>query len=434
MMAPPAEPRTGAEVNPVDRRIVAIALVITLSAPLAVMATDPGMAEEPFVGTSDAMHVEGHVQDTSTYDEHAAMSELVHVKNIESGRDIRGSRIVDGILYSVGHSGFYVHDVTDPENPVRLFHTFCPGRDIAVSGGFAVIMREGGYCAGSGQGAVVFDVTNPSSPKLKRSFWMPTHTVAAIGDTGIFHVASQVLTPYTQTGLFSGRSGQQEMIDTRSGTPTLLSPFRFPTRAENGDPVNAPSCHEFYYAEELARGYCAGVVETHIWDMTNPVKPKILSVIKNPNISIHHSARPNHDGTLLIINDEEGGALVPACHTATLGRAPRGALWFYDTGAIAGSEDLPLLVSWLGIPSPVSAGIKLRCTSHYGEVLPNNHQAVWSWYGAGVVLIDFSDPLLPTVLDSFVKTGRDSWGANLDGTGYAISGDMQQGIDVYRLA
>ena len=51
-----------------------------------------------------------------------------------------------------------------------------------------------------------------------------------------------------------------------------------------------------------------------------------------------------------------------------------------------------------------------------------------SFYGAGVVLLDFSDPMMPKMVDQFTEASNtwETWYYN----GYLFTGDLTRGMDV----
>ncbi|HJQ93231.1 MAG TPA: hypothetical protein VJ874_02975, partial [Candidatus Thermoplasmatota archaeon] len=131
---------------------------------------------------------------------------------------------------------------------------------------------------------------------------------------------------------------------------------------------------------------------------------------------------------------------------------PLGALWFFD---ISDPAD-PQMLSWISPPlvAPVAPTVPEspatgpsvagqlangaystvpNCTAHFGQVVPGEDKIVLGWYTAGVLLIDFSDPSNPVILDQYQPEGVNTWSARIS-NGYVFTGDMSRGMEVLRLA
>jgi hypothetical protein len=171
--------------------------------------------------------------------------------------------------------------------------------------------------------------------------------------------------------------------------------------------------------------------------------------------SLHHFATASNDGSILIIGDEHrGGGNPGACFhydPVTGTSTPLGALWFFDISDLSD----PVLLSWLSPPfvAPVVPTLPTspntdpsvigqlvggaytavpNCTAHFGQVLPGQDKIVIGWYSAGVLLIDFSDPGNPVILDQYQPEGVNTWSARVS-NGYVFTGDIGRGMDVLKL-
>ena len=399
--------------------VAAIGLLLSLS--LIVNAIGPGPAEP--VGVDVSTSPSG---DDGTEQASALYTDLQHVVRRNQG-DTRDITLRGDYAYTAGHVGIRIYDISDPTNPTLVGSDYCPSRDLAVQGDTLAVVREGWgewNCGDSDRGVAIYDVSDPTDPTFVRDFDVPAHTITAQPGTDRIHIASSDLVRDV-----SLRSGFQEIIRAPSPASATMAPrFYFPTLAENGAPVNAPSCHEITFNAAGTRAFCAGVVETHIWDTSDPADIRVLSVIHNPSISIHHGAFVDATGDLLVLNDEFAGVLTAqadACLPLTQ-KSPYGALWFYDIS----DETTPVPLSWIEVPS--NSAFPYYCTSHFGNILPNNQQLVWGWYSAGPVLVDFSDMLQPRVEDHSVVPDALTWGAYYH-DGYVYTGDMNRGFEVFAL-
>jgi hypothetical protein len=198
--------------------------------------------------------------------------------------------------------------------------------------------------------------------------------------------------------------------------PKLVGEFAFPATS------SSPGCHDILMEPQYHRAVCAAITETMIWDMKDPMKPVILSTIRNPALNIHHSAASARNGTLLILGDEYAGAIAPACHPASM--APTGAIWFYDV------KD-PTNPQMLGYLPPPAGGPGELCTAHNFNVIDDNHM-VSAFYQGGTRLIDFTDPANPKGLDQQAPADGTAWAAYYY-RGAVFTGDTQRGLDVYVL-
>jgi hypothetical protein len=128
---------------------------------------------------------------------------------------------------------------------------------------------------------------------------------------------------------------------------------------------------------------------------------------------------------------------------------PFGNLWFYDIK----DEKNPKLLGWFSPPphtvtdprppppppSPnpflVFGGWLPGCTAHHGRLVPDpegkRELVAMAWYGAGVVLVDFSDASDPKLVDEW-NPGTNTWEAWYY-NGYVFTGDLERGLDVLTL-
>ncbi len=317
-------------------------------------------------------------------------------------------------------NGMHVIDISDPTNPVEVSVVECSGKDIDViqleTRRIVVIASQSddGCPESSPRGGIrLVDVTKPAEPAVLAQVPLEfgAHTLTPYGDTGLIYVSAYDLT----NPLKYHRS---DIVDiTNPDDPKLAGAFPFPaTSLSHG-------CHDILAEPHRDRAICAGITETMIWDTTDPLSPKVVSTIRNPGISIHHSAATARDGTLLILGDEYGGALAPACNPS--GQGPTGALWFYDITNIADPQVLGFLPPPPGGPGKV-------CTAHNFNVIEGRDAMVAGFYSGGTVLVDFSNPASPKMLQQQAPADGSAWAAYYY-NGYVYTGDGGRGLDVYML-
>jgi hypothetical protein len=345
-----------------------------------------------------------------------------------------------------------IYDISDPENPERLSELAePPARDadtIAFPDGrlFAVFATDNGVVP-------VFNITNPEDPKKVTTIEPErgSHNVGVVPGTPLLYNSASL----------GGGEGSQVPGQGQEGTAIYdLSDPKNPKLVQ--DFQNGYSCHDISFlineSEEKYRAYCAGIQMTQIWNIEDPKNPEVIvnvpahhGVSDTPSTGVSsvlfsHLAMTNEDGTVLIVGDENGGGLAPACdaHVEAGGQSasgPSGNLWFYDIS----DEENPQLMGWLS-PSQHYAdnppqddrftpigGVEVPagCTAHFGQLVPGEEKLVMGFYGAGVLLIDFSDPANPMIVDRF-NDNTNVWDAWVY-QGYVITGDLARGMDVYEL-
>ncbi len=170
----------------------------------------------------------------------------------------------------------------------------------------------------------------------------------------------------------------------------------------------AIGCHDVTVLVPRKLAGAACITESQLWDISDPVNPRILSHIVNPAINIHHGTTFSFDGRTLAIGDELGGAAVaPGCIGGNE-HVPIGAIWFYDVSNPA----LPLLRGTFRIPQSVISTI---CTAHNFNTVPLETERdllVSAWYNGGTTVVDFTDPANPQQVGYYIvrsATASNSW-------------------------
>lgn len=160
----------------------------------------------------------------------------------------------------------------------------------------------------------------------------------------------------------------------------------------------AIGCHDVTVLVPRKLAGAACITESQLWDISDPARPRVLSHIVNPAITIHHSTTFSFDGNTLAIGDELGGAAVaPGCADGNE-HLPIGAIWFYDVS----NPLTPLLVGTFRIPQEVTSTI---CTAHNFNTLPVTSQRdllTSAWYNGGTTVVDFTDPASPRQVGHYI--------------------------------
>ncbi len=341
------------------------------------------------------------------------LSHVTHVADVPRGSGLWAEG--DHVYVAGLDDGFFVVDASTPENPqvvgevdglfgrdVDMLH-YADGRKVAV-------------VAAEWDGIHLVNVTDPTDPTHLSTEYVGSHNAAVLPGTHLI---------YNSRSISVGAQGV-DIID--ASDPANPQPVRF------ADDVL--TCHDitFHVSDDEARGYCAGVAATQVWDLDDPLNPQVKATIANPAINIHHWAKPAWNGDLLIIGDEHTGALTYGCGAyAEAGGVSAsdtvGALWFYDLTV----EEVPVPLGYVSAPTPEDDADPLPplfrpCTSHFGDLVGDRDMLVVGWYMAGTALVDFSNPVNPRIVDR-VDRGGSVWDAQVL-NGYVYTGDRFTGMDV----
>ncbi len=300
----------------------------------------------------------------------------------------------------------------------------------------AFLHPNGRHYATMARGDVILvDVEDPQAPFVVSTAPVPgSHTIMAIPGTAIVYNSRSISTHVPG----AGETGQIDIIDFTDPLNPVVHLYAFPAVAMTVGgvprPVASTTCHEMTANAELKRAYCAGVTDTMIWDVADPIKPVILQVIDYPLINIHHSVYDTHNGTMLIIGDEFTGVLAPTPMCSDTVPYPTSAVWFFDISNL--QTPLPLgyfQIDYDAIAPSAENGSPQYCSTHLGDVLQGRDLLVLGWYSAGTVLIDFSDPTAPVAVDHWRSDGSTStWEARF-WNGHVFTGDTVRGMDILKL-
>lgn len=346
-----------------------------------------------------------------------------------------GIWVEDGLAYLSGGVGLRIIDVRDPANATVL------AQEVEDTDGTrdvqAFLHPNGRHYAAMAQGGsriILVDVEDPTQPFKVGEVELPGyHTLMVIPGTAVIYNSRSISTHVP--GL--GETGQIDIVDFTDVANPVVHLYAFPAVAMTVGgvprPVVSTTCHEMTANAELKRAYCAGVTDTMVWDVTDPLDPVILQVIDYPLVNIHHSVYDARNGTILIIGDEFAGAAAgPVCSDTV--PYPTSAVWFFDISDLA--TPLPLgyfQIDYDAIAASAENGSPVYCSTHLGDVLHGRDLLVLGWYTAGTVLIDFSDPTAPTAVDHYRADGdTNTWEARF-WNGHVFTGDTVRGMDILKL-
>lgn len=345
-----------------------------------------------------------------------------------------GEWIEDGIAYlSSSADGLSIVDIHDPANPVVLAKDIegSASRDVDLihhpNGHLYALLSDA-----SEQNTKLFDVTDPQNVTFVSQTALCDHTVAVVPGTTVVY-ASWSLCQSSRLGQV--QQGDVEILDFKDPAHPVSKLFVFPPVAMTAGgpkPITATSCHEITFNAELHRTYCAALTDTQIWDDTDPLDPKIIAVIDDPLVNVHHSVWDADNGTTLIVGDEVAGAAVPTPTCSDKAQLPTSALAFYDISDLAN----PRRVGYYNIPYDSLAGEDARpkvCTTHLGDVLDGTDLIVMGWYSAGVVMVDFKDPANAKTVATWHAPGDSSVWETRFWNGHVFASDEVRGLDILRV-
>ncbi len=198
-------------------------------------------------------------------------------------------------------------------------------------------------------------------------------------------------------------------------------------------PVDTNQCHDItvYSAIGLAAGACSG--NGILLDIKDPVHPKRVDAVNDPNYSYWHSASFSNDGTKVVFTDEWGGGLQPRCRPTDPNK------WGAD--AIFNLQDDKLsLASYYKMPAAQTA--TENCVAHNGSLVPvpGRDIEVQAWYQGGISVMDFTDAAHPYEIAYFDRGPLNASTLILGGdwsaywyNGYIYGSEIARGLDVFKL-
>ena len=228
-------------------------------------------------------------------------------------------------------------------------------------------------------------------------------------------------------------SNPRVFIDARTGAINGLTNGGTHGKKGSEKPKETNQCHDItvYSAIGLAAGACSG--NGILLDIKDPVNPKRVDAVNDPNYSYWHSASFSNDGSKVVFTDEWGGGLGPRC------RANDPNVWGAD--AIFTVKDGKLnFQSYYKMPA--AQADTENCVAHNGSLVPvpGRDIEVQAWYQGGVSVMDFTDAAHPFEIAYFDRGPIDPKMMVLGGdwsaywyNGYIYASEIARGLDVFEL-
>lgn len=201
----------------------------------------------------------------------------------------------------------------------------------------------------------------------------------------------------------------------------------------NEKPSDTDQCHDItvYSAIGLAAGACSG--NGIVVDVKDPVHPKRVDAVNDPNYSYWHSASFSNDGTKVVFTDEWGGGLGARCRANDPNKWGADALFTLKDNKLS-------LASYYKMPA--AQGDSENCVAHNGSLIPvpGRDIEVQGWYQGGVSVVDFTDIAHPFEIAYFDRGPIDPKTLVLGGewsaywyNGSIYGSEIARGLDVFEL-
>ena len=228
-------------------------------------------------------------------------------------------------------------------------------------------------------------------------------------------------------------SSPRVFMDARTGAINGLNNGGTHGKKGPEKPQDTDQCHDItvYSAVGLAAGACSG--NGIVLDIKDPVHPKRIDAVNDPNYSYWHSASFSNDGSKVVFTDEWGGGLGARC------RAGDPNKWGAD--AIFRLKDDKLTFANY-YKMPAAQGDSENCVAHNGSLIPvpGRDIEVQAWYQGGISIVDFTDPANPFEIAYFDRGPIDPKMLVLGGewsaywyNGYIYGSEIARGLDVFEL-
>jgi hypothetical protein len=229
-------------------------------------------------------------------------------------------------------------------------------------------------------------------------------------------------------------SSPRLFMDARTGKLNSLSSGG--THGKDGmeKPTDSDQCHDITVFSEigLAAGACSG--NGILIDIKDPVHPKRLDAVNDPNYAYWHSASFSNDGKKVVFTDEWGGGLSARCRANDPNKWGANALFHLKENKLGFASYYKL---------PAAQGDTENCVAHNGSLIPvpGRDIKVQAWYQGGISVMDFTDADHPVEIAYFDRGPIDPKMLALGGhwsaywyNGHIYASEMTRGLDILELS
>jgi hypothetical protein len=228
-------------------------------------------------------------------------------------------------------------------------------------------------------------------------------------------------------------SSPRVFIDPRTGALNGLSNGGSHDKEETTKPQDSNQCHDItvYSAIGLAAGACSG--NGILLDIKDPVHPKRVDAVNDPNYSYWHSASFSNDGTKVVFTDEWGGGLGARCRPNDPNKWGADAIFHLNNDKLTFASYYKL---------PAAQGDTENCVAHNGSLIPVPGRDIeaQAWYQGGVSVMDFTDAAHPFEIAYFDRGPIDPKMLVLGGewsaywyNGNIYGSEIARGLDIFEL-
>src|ERR1700744_6120713 len=228
-------------------------------------------------------------------------------------------------------------------------------------------------------------------------------------------------------------SSPRVFIDPRTGALNRLN--NGGTHGKKGieKPSDTNQCHDItvYSAIGLAAGACSG--NGLLLDIKDPVHPKRVDAVNDPNYAYWHSASFSNDGTKVVFTDEWGGGLGARCRPNDPNKWGADAIFHLKDDKLSFADYYKL---------PAAQGDTENCVAPNGSLIPvpGRDIEVQAWYQGGISVMDFTDPSHPFEIAYFDRGPIDPKMLVLGGdwsaywyNGNVYASEIARGLDIFEL-
>jgi hypothetical protein len=198
-------------------------------------------------------------------------------------------------------------------------------------------------------------------------------------------------------------------------------------------PSDTNQCHDItvYSAIGLAAGACSG--NGILLDIKDPVNPKRIDAVNDPNYSYWHSASFSNDGKKVVFTDEWGGGLGARCRANDPNKWGADAIFRLTNNKLSFASYYKL---------PAAQGDSENCVAHNGSLIPvpGRDIEVQAWYQGGISVMDFTDVDHPVEIAYFDRGPIDPKMLVLGGdwsaywyNGHIYASEIARGLDIFEL-
>jgi hypothetical protein len=226
-------------------------------------------------------------------------------------------------------------------------------------------------------------------------------------------------------------SSPRLFIDSRTGVLNALSSGG--THGKEPEPKDSDQCHDItvYPQLGLAAGACSG--NGILLDIRDPVNPKRIDAVNDPNYAYWHSAAFSNDGKKVVFTDEWGGGLGARCRATDPNKWGANSIFHLQDNKLKFASYYKL---------PAAQGDSENCVAHNGSLIPvpGRDIKVQAWYQGGISVMDFTDAEHPVEIAYFDRGPIDPKMLVLGGdwsaywyNGHIYASEIARGLDIFEL-